>query len=351
MIEISASTRVVIRTPNALGDTVMSTPAIRRIAEVVPPANLTLVGVPVSIETLAGNPWAGESIVYDRRGAHRGALGFWRFSRGLAECAFDLAVIFPNSFSSALMFSLAHVAGRIGYRKEGRGVLLTEGLKRPQDEQGKFAPRYTGEYFGALTDLLGGLPPIRMWPELHIDEQGEAECRAWMRASGLAQGERFFIVAPGAAFGPSKVWLPERYAQVSDELARARGARCLVSYGPGEEDIAGAVKTRLAIPPLPDARLSLRGLKSLYARAAFVLTNDTGPRHLAVAFGIPHITIMGPNDPAYTYLPGEPGEVMRETVECSPCQLKVCPRAEKICMTQLSVERVLAACLRHFPDS
>lgn len=342
--------RVLVRLPNALGDTIMATSALRRLATVLPPDRLHVVGLAAGLQVLEGNPWIGKAFTYDRKGEHRGLGGMRRIARQLREARYDLAISFPNSLGAALMLWLARARHRLGYFKEGRRVLLTAGRPREHDATGKFIPRYTGDYFNALLDLLPDLAPAeRSHPQLFLDEAGEAECEAWMREAGLVVGEPFLIVVPGAAFGPSKIWIPDRYAAVADALAREREARVLVSYGPGEEAIAGAVGKHLSSPRLPDARVSLRGLKSIYSRAAFALTNDTGPRHLAVAFDIPNVTIMGPNDPRYTHLDGERGEVVREAVPCSPCQLKACPLAEQVCMTQLTVDRVLERCLANWP--
>lgn len=385
--------RVIVRLPNALGDAVMASIAIRRLAAQLEPQRLCLAGPRVAVDVLAGNPWAEYSLVVDRKGAHRGLPGAVKLAAEIERGGYGLAVIFPNSIGSALPFFLARVPERLGYFKEGRRLLLTAGQPRDHDEHGHFVPKYTGQYFDELVRLIPGLDEPRAGnkgdgggesrvesgersvgreqagvggrvsgdnlksqtsnlklPQLFTEPRGEAECAKWMQGAGLSDGEPFFVVVPGAAFGPSKIWLLERYAHVADELARRKQARVLISHGPGEEGIAAAVKARMQARALPDARVSIAGLKSIYKRASFVLANDTGPRHIAVAFGIPHVVIMGPNDPRYTHLDDDGGEVVRARVACSPCQLKVCPRVEQTCMTWLHADVVLERCLAMWPS-
>lgn len=344
---LTSDSKVVVRLPNALGDAVMAAPALSRLVAAVGPNAITLVGPKAAIDVLDGGPWMGTAIVLDRS-LRRGLGGHLRLARILKQSQIDLAVCFPNSFGSILPFALAKIPHRIGYAKEGRGLLLTATLNRPEGPDGRYLPAYTGERFSQLLDLIPELPSADPHPRLHLTPQGEREYQEWRAKSGLSEREPFFVLVPGAAFGPGKLWMPERYAAVVDELAAKRRARCLVSYGPGEDAIVAAIKSHLKSSPLPDAKMSIHGLKSLVSRSAFMLTNDTGPRHLAVAFDVPAVTIMGPNDPRLTDLDSERGEVVRVDVPCSPCQLKACPLPERICMTELTVERVLERSLHHW---
>lgn len=343
--------RILVRLPNALGDAVMASSVLTRLHRAFPHGEIGVAGPVAALQVLEGFPWLRVKIPIDRKGLHRGLLGMHRLARQVRSHGhWDLALILPNSIHSALPFWLAGIPQRVGYAKEGRSLLLTAMRSRERDDAGRFRPKYTGSYFHDLVDLIPGIAPVSHRPELHEDQAGISEYQSWRTKAGLADGERYFILVPGAAFGPSKIWIADRYAQVCDELARQRNARVFISYGPGEEEIANAVRAAMRVTPLPDQRLSLLGLKSIFRHADFVLTNDTGPRHMAVAFDVPNVTIMGPNDPRYTHLEGERGEVVRETPVCSPCQLKVCPLPEQVCMTQLSAARVLARCLSHYPQ-
>jgi heptosyltransferase-2 len=157
-------------------------------------------------------------------------------------------------------------------------------------------------------------------------------------------------IAPGAAFGPSKCWLPERYAAVADALAERAGARCVLLTGPGEEATREAVLSA-ARHPLIECHGGAPGiarLKATIARLDLHIGNDSGPRHLAIAFGKPVICIMGSTSPRYTDSPWERGEVLRVDVDCGPCQQPTCATDHR-CMTRIDVPRVVDAALRHLP--
>jgi heptosyltransferase-2 len=339
------SRNVVVRAPNALGDLIMATPVFTRLAAHFGQERLSLVCLPPALPLLEGQVWFKEIIPYDRKGTHKGLLGGQRFSAELRKRKFDLGIILPNSFGSAWQFMLGRVTRRVGYFKEGRGVMLHSGIEREHDSEGKFVPKYTGQYFMDLLDHVG-LPASPLWPELPIAETQRSAASEFLGAKGL-DSERLVILAPGGAFGPSKLWPLERYAKGIDAL-HDDGFSILISHAPNEiaqaEGVLGASKNSYAT----SAGLNLGVLKAVYDRAKLVLTNDTGPRHIAVALGIPVVCVMGPNDPRYTAIPEvEKGEVIREKVDCSPhswpCQLKECPIDHR-CMTSITVERVLASC-------
>lgn len=339
---------VVVRAPNALGDLIMATPAFSRLAAHYGRDHLSLVCLPAGVPLLNGNAWFREILPYDRKGAHAGLGGSLAFAREMRRRRFDLGIILPNSLGSAFQFLWGGVKRRVGYFKEGRRFLLHAGRPRDHDEQGKFVPKYTGQYFMDLLDVMG-LPPAPLVPTLPVTPQEAEQAQAALSERGIADG-RLVIIAPGAAFGPSKLWDPARFAAVGDALA-AQGCKLLLSSGPGEDSTLAAVQSHLKHKAATSAGLNLGVLKAVYARAALVLTNDTGPRHMAVALGRPVVCVMGPNDPRYSALPEvEKGEVIREPVDCTPytwpCQLKECPIDHR-CMKAITVQRVLDACLKH----
>jgi heptosyltransferase II len=336
---------VVVRAPNALGDMIMATPAFTRLAAFYGADNVTLVCPPIGVPLLAGNNWFREILPFDRKGAHRGLLGTGRFASELRKRKFDLGIIFPNSFSSAWLFFQGRVKHRAGYFKDGRSFLLHAGRERDTDGQGNFVPKYTGQYFMELLDGLN-IPPGELRPSLPVSETERGKAAEFLEHKGLTGGP-LVICAPGGAFGPSKLWPFDGYAAVVNRLADD-GAKVLISHAPNETAEAQAVIKAAGRDYPTNDGLDLGTLKAVYEQAALVRTNDTGPRHLAVALGRPVVTIMGPNDPRYTALPGvEIGEVIREPVDCTPyswpCQLKECPIDHR-CMKAITVERVQESC-------
>ena len=336
---------VVVRAPNALGDLVMATPAFERLAKFYGADNVTLVCLPIGVPLFRGNKWFREILPYDRKGEHKGLLGTARFAGELRKRKYDLGFILPNSFSSAWLFFQGRVKHRVGYFKDGRSFLLHEGRERDADSEGNFLPKYTGQYFMELLDVID-VPPTELRPRLPVDDQERAKAAEFLSAKNLTGGP-LVICAPGGAFGPSKLWAFDGYAAVLNQLAD-QGAKILISHAPNERDEAQAVIKAGGRDFATNEGIDLGTLKAVYEQAALVLTNDTGPRHIAVALGRPVVTVMGPNDPRYTALPEvEIGEVIREPVDCTPyswpCQLKECPIDHR-CMTAITVERVLESC-------
>jgi heptosyltransferase-2 len=147
---------------------------------------------------------------------------------------------------------------------------------------------------------------------------------------------------PGAKFGSSKCWPAHHFASLADMLTKRWNCKILLFIGPGEEDlgqsIAGLSKAEI-INTEPD-RIDLALLKPLIKRCQLLVTNDTGPRHYAVAFDVPVVVIMGPTDPRYTDTNLEKTLVLRQPIDCSPCHEKICPRNHE-CMTEISPHAVL----------
>jgi heptosyltransferase-2 len=151
---------------------------------------------------------------------------------------------------------------------------------------------------------------------------------------------------PGAAWGSSKCWPPERFAAVGDGLSESGGAKIIVLAGPGEEGVQSAIVAKMARPVLaPEpGRVPLDVLKPLVKRLKLLVTNDTGPRHFANAFGIPSVVVMGPTDRRYTSNPRERAVVLQSGIECVPCHLKTCPRDHQ-CMLEITPEKVIEEAL------
>jgi len=265
-----------------------------------------------------------------------------RLARRLREERFDGCLLLAGSFRSAVPPFLARVPHRVGYRRSGRTPLLTAHRDRPRPE-GRRGAYPTKQYYLDLVSMLGARGGGRV--RLGLEEPVRQRFADWMRRRGIREDERILALCVGAAFGPSKIWPAQNFARVADEMTRRHGARVVVLCGPGEEAIGAQVRD-LAQSSVVDtglAPLSLDLLKALIARSRVLLTNDTGPRHIAAAFRVPVVCLMGPTDPTYTDSDMEGQVVLRAAeVECSPCHLKVCPIDHR-CMVRITPERALEA--------
>jgi heptosyltransferase-2 len=272
-----------------------------------------------------------------------------RHARVLGARRFDWAVLLPDSVHAALAPWLARVPMRAGYaRDQLRRVLLTTALAPPR-EAGRRLPISMIERYLAVTRALG-CADDGLDTNVPLDPLAAERVAKRLAEAGIAEAEPVVVVTPGASFGASKLWPPEHFAAACDGLRHSRGLRAVLAPGPGEESVARAIAAQARSAPLVlDAPVTtLPELAALIARSKLVLTNDTGPRHIAVALGTPVISLLGPTDPRHTAHLLERQRVLREPVECSPCHLKTCPIDHR-CMQRLAPERVLAAAAELLP--
>ncbi len=326
--------RILAVAPNWLGDAVMCTPALRALKNRFPDAELTVTGPPSVCDTLAGPAWIDRLYPLPHRAP---APALLRAARELAPFSRDLAVVFPHSFRAALLARLTGARRRIGYDRGGRRWLLTD-RPAPHRENGVITPVYMVKEYLELIAPLGCSGDGR-GPELAADP---GEC-ARIRGE-LGGGGPVVVVAPGAAFGPSKRWPAERFARAADLLAERRGARCVLVTGPGEEDTRAAVLAAAQRPLREFPGGGIARLKAVIAVSDLLLGNDSGPRHIAVALGRPVICVMGPTSPRHTEGPWERGRVLRVDVDCGPCQKPVCATDHR-CMTQTTPEQAAEAAM------
>jgi heptosyltransferase-2 len=327
--------RLLVRVPNWLGDQILATPALSAVRARYPRAHVTGHGSENARLLYEGGPWFDDFLVTSRR---EGPLAQ---ARAVRRGSYDACLLLTGSFRTALVPFLARVPHRIGYRWSGRTPLLTAHWRRPRPG-GKKAPYPTKLYFLDLVAKLGARGEGRV--TLPLTEEARRKGEAWLSAHGIGASDRVLAMCVGAAFGPSKLWPAEYFAKVADAMQERRGLKVVVLCAPGEEEIGARVRS-FARRPLVDtglAPLTIDVLKAVIARAAVLLTNDTGPRHIAASFRVPIVCLMGPTDPTYTDTDVEDTVVLREPVECSPCHLKVCPIDHR-CMERLPPERAIAA--------
>jgi len=342
--------RILVRAPNPLGDAIMATPLLRCLRRGWPRARITVLATPAGAEAYRGLDSLDRIEVYRRGGADRGALGLWRTARRLRPERFDLAVVCPNSHSAAILARLTGARRRVGWSYNGRGFLLTDVLVPEKKAVARRIPVPMVGYYLDLARRMGAEPTDER-PELATTPDGESEALRVLGEGGWREGEGLAGLGVGSSFGPSKLWTPEAFAAVGDALA-AKGMKSILLFGPGEEPLARAVGERMKSKPVvgADRSLGLAAIKSLVKRLKVMVTTDTGPRHVAVAFGIPVVVIMGPTDPIYTDAHLEKTVVLREQVDCAPyrwpCHEKDCPLGDSRrhqCMERIPPERAVAA--------
>ena len=334
--------RIVVRCPNWVGDLVMCTPALRSLRQHFTSAHISVLVKPSLRQVIEHLPFVDEIIEYEPKGRDRGLKNYISFIGHLRKQRFDLGILMPHSFSSALVLYLAGVPMRLGYNRNARGWMLTRKVA-PFTEQGKIVPVNMVRLYLELVKNLGcSVEDSRV--ELKTSASAEQWVDSFFSEHGIANSDITVVMIPGATFGSSKCWKDSSFAEVADALMSEYRARVFIVPGPGEADIAQSIRIKMKHPPVDMGRgiLPLDRLMALIRRSSLLITNDTGPRHFGVAFNKPVIVLMGPTDPRYTDYSLDKTVILHGDADCAPCHLKTCPIDHR-CMTMITPQKVLTA--------
>ena len=315
--------RILVRATNWIGDAVLSLPALRDLRRRNFPD--------ARIEVLARG-WVSD--LYRMVAEIDGVVE----SRGLAEdvarlrSSYDVAVLLPNSFRSALEAFASGIPERWGYALDGRKMLLTRHCPVPRAIRG----RSQVYYYRAMLSGVG----------LQVSAQPDAKLtcpEAWAERGKAILGEgEFLAMSPGAFYGSAKRWIPARYAAAGDLLSRRFGKPVVILGGAAErslgEAIASSMRTKARVLC---GETSLPDLVGVFSKVSLLLTNDSGPMHVASALGVPVVAVFGPTDWRETHPVGRHA-LVRSGVECAPCLLRDCPIDHR-CMTRVGVADVVEA--------
>jgi heptosyltransferase-2 len=329
---------ILVRFPNRVGDAVMATPALRALRAAHPDAKITL-------ETRSHlSPLLAGLDSFDHfTAAPRGLRAMLTRARALRRQDFDWAVLLHDSPRAAIPAFLARTPRRVGYARDPlRRALLTDVVPPPERDETHMPIPKLNRYLAVVASL--GCEPLSRDVELVVEDEAAERVARRLDGSGLGRRAGYVVVSPGASFGASKVWPAGSFATTCDAISRRHGLTAVLAPGPNEGDDARRVADAMEEPCtlLADPVLDLAELKALIAGACLVISNDTGPRHIAVAFARPVVVLIGPSDPRHSASQLDGQRVLREQVPCAPCHLPRCPIDHR-CMTGISPFRAIAA--------
>jgi heptosyltransferase-2 len=327
--------------PNWLGDMVMATPAVRAMRRHYGPS-ARLVGImrPGLAGLLAGTGWLDDEWYYAPR-AKAAEQGTLRLVGRMRRERFDVAVLLPNSLRTAAVAWLGGARQRIGYARYGRGPLLTRKLFARREGR-RLVAQPMVDYYLALAEAAG-CPPESPRLELALTEPERERGDAIWRSLGLRAGRHVVALNSSGAYGAAKLWPVEKCAGLARRIAEQGDCDVLVLCGPGEEPSARAIAQRAAharVFALAGQPLGLAATKACLARCCVTVSTDSGPRHVAAAFGKPVITLFGPTTPVWTANPEVRSVDVQLDLECAGCAERTCPLGHHRCMRDLPVERV-----------
>jgi heptosyltransferase-2 len=344
--------KILVVQPSWVGDAVMATPTLRALRQLYPNAHISYLVRRYVKPIYTGMPWADQLISYRTSSTHRPGTNLFRLSLRLRRAKFDLAILLPNSFKTALICKGAGIPRIVGYERDARTMMLTDRLI-PLKHDGKFTPTPIVRSYLALAHHLGS-SSTDLTLQLFVTDTERRQAEETLAAAKLPPSVHrpgshgappLVLLNPGAQYGEAKCWPPERFAAVADELVRRHNATILVSGAPRERQILDEVLRKIRTRAIDLSRLipspTLGSLKEIIRRCDLMITNDTGPRHIAAAMNVPVITIFGPTHQAWTEIYFEAERKIAIPVDCGPCQKKICPLDHR-CMTGITPENVTA---------
>ncbi len=343
--------KILIRGVNWIGDAVLTLPSIKSIRKAFPEARISLLVKPWVSDIFRETPYIDEIILYDER--FKGLTGKLRLAQTLRKNKFDTAILLQNAFDAALISWLAGIPERIGYKRDGRGFLLTQGIPVAEDILKQHQVHY---YLNLISSA--GIETSDTQPYIFLTDEERRRARNLLSSSFSDNKTPLVGINPGATYGSAKRWLPERFADVIINTINDLNGRVIIFGSPSEVEIAEEIQTlvraRCARPSTQNSKLEtqilnmsgktgLRELSALIAECDVFITNDSGPMHMASALLVPIVAIFGSTDKATTGPFGEGHKIIAKGLPCSPCMERECPEGHLNCMTSITADEVFDA--------
>ncbi|OGX18824.1 MAG: lipopolysaccharide heptosyltransferase II, partial [Omnitrophica WOR_2 bacterium RBG_13_44_8b] len=332
--------RILIVRTDKIGDVLLSTPVIKALRENYPNAYIAMMVCPYTKDIVEDNPYLDEVIIYDKDGKHKKWRRSLKFARNLAKIRFDLALILHPTNRVHLVTFLAGIPRRIGYDRK-LGFLLTHRIKHTKQLGEKHESQYCLDllkYIGIESQDSNLLMPIKQPSQDWVDEL--------FKQQGIKDSDRLLAIHPGASC-PSRIWPNQRFAGVADRLIKKYGFKVFLIAGPKEIALVENLMKNMRNTAVNLAgKTSLSQAASLLKRCQLFISNDSGPVHMAVALGVPVISISGRNQKGLSpkrWGPlGKKDRVLHKEVGCVKCLAHNC-RREFACLKAITIDEVIEA--------
>ncbi len=347
--------KILIRGVNWIGDAVLTTPAIKAVRKHFPDAFISLLVKPWVADIFKNNPDINEIILYEEK--FNSFTGKLKLARILRARGFQTAILFQNAFDAAFITRLAGIPERIGYRTDFRRLLLTKSVPIDKDILKQHHLYY---YLNLLKESLN-IAPGDIEPCIYLDTEEISEARNLLDSSlatRLPRGKALrghsspvIGINPGAAYGSAKRWMPEKFVELIKKATNELNAKIVLFGSSTEAEMVRLISSQLLLPPSYLLNLagktSLRQLAALISECDVLITNDSGPMHMASALSVPVIAIFGSTDSTTTGPFGEGHKTISKDIPCAPCFKRECPvdatrfrEGHLRCMADISPEDV-----------
>jgi heptosyltransferase-2 len=321
---------IIVRMPNWIGDLVMATPILADLRAAYPDAKITALCRAPVCDLLTEDPHIDEIFCFNKTREFSPKNVIEKLKMG----SYDLGVLLTHSFSSSWWFWRGKVRERLGYDCNARRLLLTKAAPLPEGVE----KQHLVTTYKMLLHALD-IPLSDTVPSLHLSKEEVSEARLLLKQHGVTEISSLVGINPGATYGSAKCWLPSRFREVTEKLLADPDLYVLYF---GDQSTVGLVKE--ICYGLDSRVINLAGLTSLRELAALislctvVLTNDSGPMHIADALGTPILALFGSTSEVVTG-PYRTGKVIHKHASCSPCYQRVCP-IDFRCMKRIESDEV-----------
>ena len=333
--------RILIARTDRIGDVLLSTPVFRAVREVCPTSHIAILVRPYAEDIVSGNPYIDEVIVYDKDGIHKSWLGTFLFALRLRRKKFDTAIILHPTNRIHIITALAGIPARIGFNKK-LGFLLTKKIPHTKQFGEKHEMEYTLDVIRAV-----GIRPSHKVLYFPISRNICKKMEGYLGKTNVGGGGIFVAINPSASC-PSKRWPIDYFARLADELVERAGAKIILISAADDKIYASEMLGKMKHKEALDfsGRTTVAELGALLRHCSLLISNDSGPVHIAAAVGTPVISIFGRMDPGLSPTRWKPlGEnciTFHKDVGCRPCLAHRCKIGFK-CLSTIGVEEIFDA--------
>ncbi len=331
--------KIVARGTNWIGDAVMQIPALRGLRRVFPDAQLTLHTRAWAQGIFEDADFIDEILTFETSKSK--FRDVFTQAKILRERKFDLVVLFPNSFESALTAKLANIKTRIGYDKDARSFLLTDVLPIPEWKNQKHEVFYYLNLVAEVEKKFVGTETVLLDEpqfDLTIRDERKTQARKILAENGVDLSKKIIALGVGSTNSRAKRWQAESYAKLNDKLQFELKANVILVGASDELEISNEVYEMSDKKPIIlTGKTNLAEAMAILSEIDLLVSNDMGLAHIASAVGTKTLVIFGPTNPNTT----RPwtAEIIYKNVECAPCMLRDCPIDHR-CMTRISADEV-----------
>ncbi len=332
--------KIVVRGTNWIGDAVMTIPAMRELRRIFPEAKISLHTRSWSEAIFRDSDFIDQIIPIEQSGGSLKTL--YREARNWRLRKFDVAILFTNSFHTALLSKLGRVRKSYGFKNEARSFLLTNPVDMPKWKNEKHQVFYYLHLIGEVErDVHGTLTGANSVPrfDLTVSDQRRVEARQMLERIGVDLSKPTVALGVGSANSRAKRWPARNFSGLCDRLQDELNAEVILIGSKDELEISNEVEDRSKLKPkILTGKTNLTEAVAILAISDLLVSNDMGLAHVSSAVGTKTLTLFGPTNPITTR-PWISEIIVRDDVDCSPCMLRDCPIDHR-CMTRITPDFV-----------